>query len=147
MCLFAQDNFVKGWRPLAKLVKACGPFAISGVKKFEDRGIVLGLKTFTGVTGIYDPDKLRQVATYMGESKATQAGIVKMLKQMREEWLWDLHIMHPDNNLVDESRSMPFAPYLVVRDSPTLMPDNDRSHPFSHLWNRWSARRPGSLVW
>ena len=80
-----------------------GDKAVAAVDGYEKRGLPVKLHFWKCIEGLIPPD-LEEVTQYMGSSNVSLPMITKKAKQLKAARLWEHHLCHPDNDLVDPSR-------------------------------------------
>ena len=98
-----QDTVRKAWFPIAAWVQVMGDKAAAAVDGSEKRGLPVKLHFPKCMEGLIPPD-LEEVTQYMGSSNVSLPMIAKKAKQLKAARLWEHHLCHPDNDLVDPSR-------------------------------------------
>ena len=98
-----QDNVRKAWFPVANRVQVTGDKAVAAVDGLEKRGLPVKLHSWTCIDGLI-PSDLEEVTKYMGSSNVSLPMITKKAKQLKAARLWEHHLCHRDNDLVDPSR-------------------------------------------
>ena len=95
-----QDTVRKAWFPTAAWVQVMGDKAVAAVDGLENRGLPVKLHLWKCIEGLIPPD-LEEVTQYMGSSNVSLPMITKKAKQPKAARLWEHHLCHPDNDLVD----------------------------------------------
>ena len=98
-----QDIVRKAWFPIAARVQVMGDKAVAAVDGLEKRGLPVKLHFWKCIEGLIPPD-LEEFTQYMGSSNVSLPMITKKAKQLKGARLWEHHLCHPDNDLVDPSR-------------------------------------------
>ena len=98
-----QDTVRKAWFPIAAWVQVMGDKAVAAVDGLEKRGLPVKLHFWKCIEGLIPPD-LEEVTQYMGSNNVSLPMITKKAKQLKAARLWEHHLCHPDNDLVDPSR-------------------------------------------
>ena len=98
-----QDTVRKAWFPIAAWVQVMGDNAVAAVDGLEKRGLPVKLHFWKCIEGLIPPD-LEEVTQYMGSSNVSLPMFTKKAKQLKAARLWEHHLCHPDNHLVDPSR-------------------------------------------
>ena len=98
-----QDTARKAWFPIAALVHVMGDKAVAAVDGLEKRGLPVKLHFWKCIEGLIPPD-LEELTQYMGSSNVSLPMITKKAKQPKAARLWEHHLCHPDDDLVDPSR-------------------------------------------
>ena len=98
-----QDTVNKAWFPIAASVQVVGDKAVAVVDGLEKRGLPVKLHFWKRIEGLIPPD-LEEVTQYMVSSNVSLPMITKKAKQLKAACLWEHHLCHPDNDLVDPSR-------------------------------------------
>ena len=98
-----QDTVRKDWFPIAAWVQVMGDKAVVAVHGLEKRGLPVKLHFWKCIEGLIPPD-LEEVTQYMGSSIVSLQMITKKAKQLKAARLWEHHLCHPDNDLVDPGR-------------------------------------------
>ena len=98
-----QDTVRKAWFPIAAWVQVTGDKAVAAVDGLEKSGLPVKLPFWKCIEGLIPPD-FEEVTQYMGSSNVSLPMITKKEKQLKAARLWEHHLCHPDNALVDPSR-------------------------------------------
>ena len=98
-----QDTVRKARFPIAAWVQLMGDKAVVVVHGLERRGQSAKLHFWKRLEGLIPPN-LEEVTQYMCFSNVSLPMIKKKAKQLKAARLWEHHLCHPDNDLVDPSR-------------------------------------------
>ena len=98
-----QDTVRKAWFPIAAWVQVMGDKAVAAVDGLEKPGPPVKLHFWKCIEGLI-PSNLEEVTQYMGSSNVSLPMITKKAKQVKAARLWEHHLCHPGNDLVDPSR-------------------------------------------
>ena len=85
------------------LVSDCRLGASDALDGLERRGLPVKLHFWNCLAGLVPPD-LEEVTQYLGSSNVSLPMITKKAKQLKAPRLWEHHLCHLDNHLVDPSR-------------------------------------------
>ena len=80
-----------------------GEKAASIVDGLEKRGLLVKLHFWKCLEGLI-PQDLEEVTRYMSSTTMAMPMISKRAKHLTSQFLWEQHLCHPDNVLVDPSR-------------------------------------------
>ena len=98
-----QDAVRKAWFPIAAWVQVMGDKAVGAVDGLERRGLPVKSHFGKCIKRLI-PTDLEEVTQYMGSSNVSLPMITKKAKQLKAARLWEHHLCHPDNDLVEPSR-------------------------------------------
>ena len=83
-----------------------GDKAVLAVDGLERRGLLVKLHFWKCLEGLIPPD-LEEVTQFIGTTTVTTPMISKRAKQLKVQCVWEQHLCHPENDLVDSSRKTP----------------------------------------
>ena len=98
-----QGTVRKAQFPIAAGVQVMGDKAVAAADGLKKRGLPVKLHFWKCMEGLIPPD-LEEVMQYMAPSNVSLPMITKKAKELKAARLWEHHLCHPDNELVDPSR-------------------------------------------
>ena len=98
-----HDNVRKAWLPSAAWVQVMRDKAVAAVDGLGSRGLRVKLHFWKCIEGLIPPD-LEEVTQYMGSNTVSLPMITQKAKQLKAARLWEHHLCHLDNDLVDPTR-------------------------------------------
>ena len=98
-----HDTVKKAWFLIAAWVQVMGEKAVSAVEGLERRWLPVKFHFSKCLEGLIPPD-FEEVKQYMSSTTVTMPMISKRAKHLKTQRLWEQHMCHPENHLVDPNR-------------------------------------------